>query len=228
MIKRIGFAARFPDACRDGLAAAWRDSTAAWREAPPDARPSRVAVCTPLPELTGPDAEHDGIGIEWFTGPAHLRRFTEWRASSGTPDGPVVVADESVMRGADWLDARWGSGGVRFKHMALALRARHLTAAEFADRWRAHAGRVRRTGENAATEIPADVRGSAYVQNRPRPRPSGEWAYDAVNEVYFDDVAGLRARVEWFGENLAGSARDDGLFGRSWFVAAREEIIWPP
>ncbi|MBE1537112.1 hypothetical protein [Actinomadura algeriensis] len=232
MIKRIRFAARTPDAHRDGFAVAWRESVAASREAPPGVRPSRIAVCTPLPEFTGPDTRHDGIGIEWFTDPAHLRRFEEWLETSGAagpPDGPVVVADESVPRGADWLAARWESGGERFKHMALARRAGHLTAAEFAERWKAHAGRVRRTGAGAATAIPDGVRGSAYVQNHPRPRTSGEWAYDAVNEVYFDDAAGLRARVQWFRDNLAGGqSGDDGLFRRSWFIAAREEIIWPP
>ncbi|OLT26987.1 hypothetical protein BJF79_42970, partial [Actinomadura sp. CNU-125] len=208
-------------------AAGWRESAAASGEAPPGVRPARAAVCTPLPEFTGPDVRHDGIGIEWFTGPAHLRRFEEWLrdTAAAPPDGPVVIADEAVLRGAGWLDDRWERGGERFKHMALALRADHLTAAEFAERWKAHAGRVGRPGTGGATALPADVRGSAYVQNHPRPRTSGEWAYDAVNEVYFDDIAGLRARVEWFDDNLAGTDRDDGLFRRSWFVAAREELI---
>jgi hypothetical protein len=46
--------------------------------------------------------------------------------------------------------------------------------------------------------IPARHGAFAYVQNHPVP---GDWPCDAVNEVYFDDLAGLRARVEWLGAN---------------------------
>lgn len=240
------FAVRRPDVPDAGFADAWRDAAAAALDAPPDARPSRVAVCTPVPGLTGADAPHDGVGIEWFADAGRLRRFEEWLGASGAgaaqlgrlhgivdvAASPVIVADESALRGAGWLDGRWESGGARFKHMALAVRAGHLTPAEFAERWRAHAGRVRTAGSSAATAVPDAVRGCAYVQNHPRPRTpdspdgEGEWAYDAVNEVYFDDLAGLRARVEWFRATGAGRGGDD-LFGRSWFLAVREEVIGP-
>jgi hypothetical protein len=108
--------------------------------------------------------------------------------------------------------------------MAIAVRADGLTPAEFSARWRDHAGRVRRPGAASASVIPESARGRAYVQNHPCPRTTGEWAYDALNEVYFDDEEGLRARIDWFRENLSGQA-DGDLFGRSWFIAAREEVV---
>lgn len=64
------------------------------------------------------------------------------------------------------------------------------------------------------------------MQNHPLPRKTGQWAYDAVNEVYFDDVGSLCRRIEWFRENLADAVQD-GLFRRSWFIAAREEVLDP-
>jgi hypothetical protein len=215
MIKRISFAARRAD-----LTVA-----AASAQAPPGARPSRVTVSTSLPELTGPDPRHDGIVMEWFTDAAHLRRFQDWLGSDGpvTPGAsPVIVAEEAVLRGAAWLDRRWRDGGDKLKHMALAERAAGLTAAEFSRDWRSRAGQVRRAGAERVTAIPAEVRGLAYVQNHPD--PAGERAYDAVNEVWFDDLAGLRARVEWFRVHLSGPAEAD-LIRQSWFIAVREHVV---
>jgi hypothetical protein len=132
----------------------------------------------------------------------------------------VVAATESVMRGPSWLDQRWRDGGGCVKHMALATRAAGLTPAEFAERWRSHAGTA------GGVIIPDAARGQAYVQNHPVPLPagSGEWPYDAVNEVYFDDLAGLRERVEWFRSNVARPA-DGELFGQSWLIAVREVVV---
>jgi hypothetical protein len=45
-----------------------------------------------------------------------------------------------------------------------------------------------------------------------------------VNEVYFDDVAGLRGRVEWLRANVAPSAESD-VFGESRLIAVRELIV---
>jgi len=75
--------------------------------------------------------------------------------------------------------------------------------------------------------IPDEVRGRAYVQNHPD--PAGERPYDAVNEVWFDDLAALRARVEWFRAHLSGPA-DSGpaeadLIRQSWFIAVREHVV---
>ncbi|HEX9030986.1 MAG TPA: hypothetical protein VF834_04020 [Streptosporangiaceae bacterium] len=237
MIKRLQFATRNEGLSHAAFLAAWPQAVAGAIGVPPEVRPARIAVCTTLPELTGPDRKHDGIGIEWFTDAAHLGRFLAWLDS---PDGhslqrevarvvsraasPVVVADESVLRGADWLEQRWRDGGEKLKHMAIALRATGLTPGEFAQRWRSRPGQIRRPGAAEVTIIPDDARGHAYVQNYPRPLAAGEWAYDALNEVYFDDVASLRTRIEWFSENLAGQAEED-LVRQSWFIAAREEVV---
>jgi hypothetical protein len=240
MIKRIRCATRAKGVSAGEFAEAWPRVAAAAAQAPPDVRPARVAVCTTVPGLESAVPRHDGVGIEWFTDAEHLRGFQGWLLE--TPAGrtllrgtlelveyrasPVLVAEESVMRGADWLDRRWRDGGARLKHMALALRAGGLTPAEFSERWRGHAGRVGRSGQAGAAVIPADARGRAYVQNHPSPRTNGEWAYDAVNEVYFDDVEGLRKRIEWFRENLTAQANED-LVRRSWFIAVREEVVPP-
>src|SRR5690606_16460159 len=126
----------------DGL----RDRVAAGLGAPDGVRPVRVALCVALPELI-PDPVHDAIGISWFADGAHHRRFEEWMEASGagaslgaTGSGPsagfgLVVAEEHVGRGADWLAARWADGGPRLKHMAVARRAAGLTPAEFSARW---------------------------------------------------------------------------------------------
>lgn len=82
--------------------------------------------------------------------------------------------------------------------------------------------------ETTAAGMPYDtlVRGLAYVQNHPRPRPAGEWPYDALNEVWFDDLASLRGRIDWFSRNPPGAASaGHDLFGQSWFLAAREVVL---
>jgi hypothetical protein len=237
VIKRVRFATRSKDLSFGAFSAAWPDAVALAARAPAGIRPSRAVVCISLPEPTGPGPRHDGIGIEWFADVGHLDRFQEWLAS---PDGrvllgqadaivdrgasPVVVAREHVLRGADWLERRW-LGGAALKHMAMARRAPSLTPAEFSRRWRNHAGQAHARGAARAIVIPDAVRGRAYVQNHPSPREGGEWAYDALNEVYFDDMAGLLGRIEWFRQN---PPQDDDLFGRSWFIAAREEIVACP
>lgn len=217
MIKRISFDTR----CQD------------LTFAPSGVRPSRVVVCTTLPELTGPDPRHDGVVIEWFADAAHLRRLQDWNGPGDrVPGSPVIVAEEAVLRGAGWLDQRWRDGGDKLKHMALAVRAAGLTPAEFSRAWRSRAGQVRRAGAGQVMAIPDEVRGRAYVQNHPD--PAGERPYDAVNEVWFDDLAALRARVEWFRANLSGSAESGSaesgsaeadLIRQSWFIAVRERVV---
>jgi len=200
VIKRIAFGA-VPSA---GTAA----------DAPPAARPLRAVTCAAIPELSDPGYPHEQIAIEWFSGDAHLAEYEAWLGDAD----PAVVATEHVMRGADWLSRRWLDSGEKVKHMALARRAAGLTPPEFAERWRSRAGVA------GGTPIPDAARGRAYVQNHPVPRAAGEWPWDAVNEVYFDDVAGLRARVEWFRANVDPSAESD-VFGESWMIAVREVII---
>jgi hypothetical protein len=234
VIKRIRFATRKHDVPPEAFATAWPLAVAVVAEAPADARPSRIAVCTTLPELF-PDPKHDGIAFECFADDRHLARFESWletgdgqsslRAFDEVVDrsaSPVVVAEECVVRGADWLEQRWRDGGAKLKHMAIALRSADLSAAEFSDRWRNHAGQLGRSG--SAVVIPDDARGLAYVQDHPLPRPTGDWAYDALNEVWFEDLENLQTRIEWFRENLLDQG-DDDLVRQSWFIAAREDVV---
>lgn len=163
-------------------------------DAAPDPAALRAVLCTTV------DGSPETILIEWFD---HV------------PDGDAdVLAHEHVLRGTDWLEDRWRVGGPRLKHMALAARAPGLTAEEFSERWRGRAGKV------GATPIPEVAKGQAYAQNHPLP---GEWAYDAVNEVWFDDEPDLRARIAFFAE-LGDDAEDD-LVGEHRFVAVREELL---
>ncbi|ONH22051.1 EthD domain-containing protein [Pseudofrankia asymbiotica] len=245
MIKRILLVTR---ACaRDEFAAEWRACVGAALGAPPDARPLGLAAGTVLDEVT-PDPPHDGIGLEWFADDSHLRRFEAWW---GSPDGKaakeflgrvaepesvsIVVAREHVMRGEEWLRQRRLEGGTSLKHMALARRAADLTPAEFFDRWKNRAGKV------GTVPIPAVARGQAYIQNHPlltadtdTDTDAGtgtdtdtdtDWPYDAVNEVYFDDLDGMRERISWFAENL--EQNEDDLVRENWFVAVREETLLP-
>jgi hypothetical protein len=240
VIKRIRFAARAGDVSPEAFPARWARAVSAAATAPPEVRPARIAVCTSIPGLTDDDPRHDGVGIEWFGDRGRVARYEQWLASAGgrpvreradrilaADRSAVVVAEECVVRGADWLARRWRDGGGKLKHMALAVRAPALTAEEFAERWRRHAGTLRPAGA-APMVIPDDVRGLAYIQNYPLAQhhplaPPGDGAYDAVNEVYFDDPAGLRSRIAWFRENLPG--RTDDLVHRSWFLAVREEVV---
>lgn len=229
MIKRIRFATKKPEVATRDLEEAWsRVAQAAW-DAPRETRPLRIALCTALPDVLA-DPKHDAIGIEWFVDQDHLKGFEAWLGPEDPllrvlvgESSPVVVAEEMVLRGSDWLEGRWSEGDVRVKHMAIARRAGGLTPAQFSERWKGRAGQVRRP-EGTSLVIPDAARGNAYVQNHPVPREDGDWAYDALNEVYFDDVDSLRLRIEWFARNL-GEQTEEDLVSESWFVAAREAVL---
>jgi hypothetical protein len=179
----------------------------------------------------------DGVGVEWFADRDHLRRFEEWAA---TVDGraaldclapvlslagsPVMFAEERVMRGDGWLAERWLDGGERIKQMAIARRAPGLTPAAFSELWQSRAGRLG-SSSGATVVIPDEARGCAYVQNHPLLDGDASWPYDAVNEVYFDDLDSLRSRVDWFAAHLKDGVEDD-LVGESWFVNALEVVVW--
>lgn len=64
------------------------------------------------------------------------------------------------------------------------------------------------------------------MQNHPLPRPDGEWVYDALNEVYFDDLESLRLRIAWFREHLPD--QEDDLVRENWFIVACEEVVLTP
>jgi hypothetical protein len=227
---RIASAARAPGR---GLEA-WLWAVGGPSAAPAGVRPARIAACTVLPDPSS-EVVCAAIGIEWFDDAGHLDRYESWLQSppgegadgriseAAGEESPVVVADELVMRGADWLDERWRRGGEVLKQMALATRAEGLTPAEFSQRWKSRAGTVATPG-GPPVIIPDEARGRAYVQNHPRPKSSGEWVFDAVNEVYFDDPDALRTRIEWFAENMQGQAETD-LVSRFAFVAVREQLL---
>jgi hypothetical protein len=236
VIKRVRFATRTAGVEPDGFASAWRVAAAAVVDAcPEEARPWRAALCTSVPGVI--DAQrHDGVDLQWFRDDGHLERFDRWRETVelepadrlrqvlDSDTSPVIVVDEAIMRGADWLEERWRQGGEKLKHMAIAHRATGLSPAEFSELWRSRAGMIRRSGSSQAMPIPEVARGNAYVQNHPIPRAAGEWAYDAFNEVYFDELDALRRRSEWFAETL-GSGTEDDLVSQNWFLVASEEVL---
>jgi hypothetical protein len=226
VIKRITLATRRPTVAPGQFAEAWTSAVADALDAPEAVRPIRAAISTVVAELT-PDAAHDGVALEWFADEGALAGYESWcgtrpAATDADLDTTVVVVDEVVLRGGDWLDRYWRAGASAAKHVALARRASGLSSAEFSERWRQHAGRA--GGSANAGAIPESVRGCAYVQDHPRPRVEGEWAYDAVNEVYLEDLDALRARIDWFREAGVGSQPDE-LFGSSRFLAVREEVL---
>jgi hypothetical protein len=200
---------------------AWRDAMASSLDVPVDTRPIRIVASTVLPAHDDETTRHLGVAEEWFVDEEHLRRFDALNAAGDDGvEGAVVVADPVVLRGAEWLERRWLDPTPRFKHMALAARAPGLTPTEFSARWRDHAGRA--AGASGTTVIPDDVKGLAYVQDHPLVS-DGAAAYDAVNEVYFEDLDALQRRVDWFRENEIGREPDD-LFGATSFLVVREEI----
>jgi hypothetical protein len=233
LIKRIRLATSKSGLGHEEFSRRWRDAVAAAAAAPVLARPVRLTVSTALTDVVAAQ-KYDGVGLEWFSGEEHLLRYEAWLAA---PDGadhakllgeaveldasPVVVTDERVVRGADWLERRWQDGGPKLKQLAIATRADGLTLPQFLDLWRSRAGKI------GATPIPEAYRGLAYTQNHPRVMAGRDWAYDAINEVYFDDVESLLARIAYFERELTGQAEDD-LVGANWFLAVREEPVELP
>ena len=233
MIKRIRLATSKSGLGPEEFARRWRAAVAAAAAAPEPARPVRLTVSTALREIVA-DQRYDGVGLEWFTDEAHLLRFETWL---GTPDGqspgrllaaavepgasPVVVAGERVARGADWLERRWQDADPKLKQLAIAKRADGLTLPQFLELWRSRAGTI------GATPIPDAFRGLAYIQNHPRVMADRDWAYDAINEVYFDEAGSLLARIAYFERELTDRAESD-LVSANWFLAVREEPIELP
>ncbi len=230
MIKRIRLATSKSGRGHEEFSGLWRDAVAAAATAPEPARPIRLTVSTALRDVVA-NQRYDGVALEWFADEAHLLRFETWLR---TPDGqlperllaeavdldasPVVVAGERVARGADWLERRWQDAGPKLKQLAIARRADGLTLPEFLDLWRSRAGTI------GATPIPEAFRGLAYIQNHPRVMAGRDWAYDAINEVYFDEVNSLLARIAYFERELTDRAESD-LVSANWFLAVREEPI---
>jgi hypothetical protein len=198
-----------PDApILDGLSGRWEAALAA---GPAEGRPRRVAlaVALDLPDLAPPP--FTAIDVQWFDDPAAAFAGDEWLARVDPelrvgselfgPRSCQVVAEEVVLRGPDYLTARWQQGGERFKMTSFGKRNPDLTLAQFSARWRRQAGRL---GDE---EIPAEMRGLAYVQNHPVPLDGHEWPFDAVNEVYFERLDDLQRRRTYFAARHETAAR---------------------
>jgi hypothetical protein len=198
-------------------------------------RPLRVALAVPvdLPGLAPPPFA--AIDLLWFEGLEEALASEDWLATVD-PDlrlsSPFfgatschVVAEEVVLRGPEYLEARWREGGERLKMTSFGKRNPELTLAEFSARWRSQAGRL---GDE---EIPAEMRGLAYVQNHPVPLDGREWPFDAVNEVYFEQLEHLERRRAYFAARQDAAARSNAesfvsptergsMFVREWPVPA--------
>lgn len=237
MIKRIQFVRRGVGVHAERFALRWVQECARVRHVPAEVRPLRVVACVALDSLLQDPAPHDAVRMDWFAAETSLRAYERWWQANHKLHGQVleqlapeamqeVVAEEHVLRGAQWLQQRW-SDGAKFKHMALARRAHGLTPQEFADRWRAKAGKLQAPaagGGRTLAPIPDTVKGCAYVQNHPL-LGAQEWPYDAINEVYFEDLTALRARVDFFQQRDVAQS-EAGLVREPRFMAVREHIVW--
>lgn len=186
----VGLERRWAEALADADADAVADANSDGGE---PGRPTRVAVAAPLPGF-GPPA-FAAVDIQWFSDLSSSLANDGWLASVDPhlrDSRSLVVAEEVVLRGNDYLDCRWRLGGERLKMMSFGRRSPALTLQEFSARWRQEAGRL------GAQHIPDEVRGLAYVQNHPIPMDGEQWPFDAVNEVYFERLDHLRQRRDWF------------------------------
>ena len=204
------FVARWSRSLADAIAAAGSDA------------PLRAVACRVLHDVDGCTAPHDAIVLEWFRDMAALRRYEARVPVQPAADGVVIIAEEHVMRGSDWLERRWSATTLepKYKHMALARRAAGLSAAQFSERWRNRPGRIGGTTTAPALEIPAAARGLAYVQNH----AVQEGMYDAINEVYFDDLSTMRSRIAFFANHDVLKA-DAELVSAACFAIVEEYVI---
>ena len=176
--------------------------------------PLRAAMCRVIHASKGTEPAHAAIGITWFHDLPALQRYEE------REPGTAIIAEEHILRGADWLERRWRERTPKYKHMALARRAAGLSAAEFSERWRNRPGRIGNGAAAPTVEIPAAARGLAYVQNH----PIHEAQYDAINEVYFDDIASMQSRIAFFKGHNAAQA-DADLVSEACFVIVEEQLL---
>lgn len=173
-------------------------------------RAARVSLATAL-DLPGlPPPRWAAVEVVWSSDDVDVPS-----APDAGGAGPLAVpVDESVVRGADALAARWVGGGERFKMMSFGRRNPALTRAAFVETWRAEAGRL------GGDPIPDDLRGLAYVQDHP---VGDDPPLDAINEVWFDRLDDVRRRAEWFAARPIPA--DLMSPSESWSLVLREEIV---
>ena len=202
-------------------------------EGPPAGRPVRAALAGPV-DLPGlPPARFAAIDLQWFADAGEALANEAWLDAAdpelcvgsslvGT-DSWQVLADEVVLRGQDYLVARWREGGDRYKAMHFGRRNPALTLEEFSARWRSHAGRL---GDE---DIPGDVRGVAYIQDHPVPLARHEWPLDAINEVYVERADDLVRRAAWFAARQEAALRTgaEGFMSptETWSLFVRESPL---
>lgn len=149
----------------------------------------RASIGIPIDDPDLPPSPFAAVSVQWFD---------DVDAALAANDGSTtVVAEEVVLRGADYLANRWAGGGERLKMMSFGRRNPRWTRQEFSARWRRDAGSV---GGDA---IPEDVRGLAYVQNHPLATGDDDPPFDAVNEVWFERLDLLRRRGAYIAAKLA-------------------------
>jgi hypothetical protein len=73
---------------------------------------------------------------------------------------------------------------------------------------------------------PLAARGLAYVQNHPIAHAGIAPAYDAINEVCFDDLETMRSRIDVFRHNDVKQSNAD-LVREAHFLILRECVIYP-
>ncbi len=193
---------------------------------PAAGRPVRVALGVPLALPGLPPPPFAAVDLQWFTDVDAALANEAWLRSvdpdAGTGAARIVV-EEVVVRGPEYLDARWRLGGERYKMLSFGRRDRRLTPAQFSARWRGEAGRL------GGEAIPDDVRGLAYVQNHPVPLAGHEWPFDAVNEVYVGCLEDLRRRAGWFAARLEATPRAGAepfmSPAETWSLCVRESAL---
>jgi hypothetical protein len=225
--KVIRFLDGGPVTAREALPSRWAGVLAAGVGRPPvPGQPWRVALGLPLALDDLPPPPFAAVDVQWFPDLDAALANDAWLAAAD-PDLHAgschVVAEEVVVRGRDYLDGRWATGGERYKMLSFGKRDRHLDLEQFSARWRGEAGRL---GTDA---IPDEVRGLAYAQNHPLPRAGHEWPFDAVAEVWFERLDDLERRRAWFAARLgaAGPSPTAGFMSpaETWSMFVREAPI---
>lgn len=211
VVRFLAGGSSLPDELRSRWARALTGDAAATPPGGPVGRPVRVALAVPV-DLPGlPPPRFAAIDLQWFADSGEALANEAWLdavdpalcgGSSLLGAGScLVLADEVVLRGRDYVVARWEQGGDRYKAMHFGRRNPTLTPQEFSARWRRQAGRL---GDE---EIPGDVRGLAYIQNHPVPVTGHVWPLDAVNEVYVERADHLVRRASWFAARQEAALR---------------------
>ncbi len=76
---------------------------------------------------------------------------------------------------------------------------------------------------------PPEALSKRYVQNHALQLGKGESPYDAVAELYFDDIAGMQRWIDWYYSDAGKPLRDDELnfmdVGKRIIVVTDERVM---